>query len=53
MLCYYYQLLVKVINYVRIIPKLEEWCDIINNKFPYAEKDTLFSQIENYRNYPS
>ena len=42
MLCHHYHLLVKVIDYARIIPKLEEWCDIINDKFPNAEEDTFF-----------
>lgn len=37
----YYCQLVKVFDYVCILPKLCEQCDIINDWFPLAQPDTI------------
>ena len=41
-LCFHYRQVVKVIDYARVTPKFEEWCDIVNKRFVGGEDDTLY-----------
>ena len=40
-MCNHYRQVVKVFDYARILPKLGEWCEIINDWFPLSEPDTI------------
>ena len=41
-LCFHYRQVVKVIDYARVTPKLEEWCNVVNEHFVGGEDDTLY-----------
>ena len=41
-MCHHYRQLVKVIDYARVIPKFEEWVEIMNDRFPEGEEDILY-----------